>query len=86
MVTLKTSTSNLFRGLQSKDIGPQDDGSVDELVGFRIGTILPNFRMLGIVFCWRERLKMLKFGTVFSINRLKFSCKRARLRIRYSTN
>ena len=77
MVTLRTSFSNLFRGLQSKDIGPQDVGSVDELVGFIIVTILLSFHMMGIVFCWRERLKILKFGTVFSINRLKFSCKRA---------
>ena len=47
MMRFKMSPSRILRGLQRKDIGLWEDGSVGDLDGFRIGAILPSFQMLG---------------------------------------
>ena len=58
VILLRINLSRILRGLQRRDIGLYDDGSVGDLDGFSIGTILPSFLMLGLVFCWVDRFKM----------------------------
>ena len=57
-IWLRISLSRILRGLQRRDISLQENGSVGDLDSFRIGTILPSFQMVGLMFCWIDRLKM----------------------------
>ena len=52
MMRFRISPSRILRGLQRRDIGLLQDGSVWDLDGFRIGIILPSFQMLGMLLCW----------------------------------
>ena len=51
---LRTSLSSILDGVQSREIGLYEDGSVGDLFGLRTGIILANFQMLGIVLCISE--------------------------------
>ena len=58
VMRLRISPSRILRGLHRRDIGLWEYGSVGDLDGFRIGAILSSFQMLGMLFCWIDRLKM----------------------------
>lgn len=50
----RTSLSSILEGLQSREIGLYEAGSVGDLFGLRMGTILANFQMFGILLCVSE--------------------------------
>ena len=58
MMLLRTSLSSIFEGLQSREMGLYEAGSVGDLLGFRIGMILESFHLFGIVLCCTEKLNM----------------------------
>ena len=57
VILLRISISRTLRRLQRRDNGLQEDGSIGDLDIFRIWTIFPRVRMLGMVFCLMDRLK-----------------------------
>jgi len=54
----RTSLSSIFEGLHRSAMGLYEPGSVGGLFGFRIGSILAVFQMLGILLLASDRLKM----------------------------
>ena len=56
---LRTSLSSIFEGLQRREIGRYEAGSVGDLLGLSMGITLAVFQMLGMVLCCMEWLKML---------------------------
>ena len=46
MISVRKCVSRILRGLPNKDFGLEEDVSVGDLTGFRLGTILPSFQML----------------------------------------
>ena len=49
VMLLRTNLSSILEGVQSKEIGLYEVGSVGGLLGFRIGMILACFQVLGIL-------------------------------------
>ena len=58
VMLFRTSLSSIFEGLQSREMGLYEAGSVGDLLDFRIGIILDSFHLFGIVLCCTEKLKM----------------------------
>ena len=58
VMLLSTSLSSILEGVQSNETGLKEEGSVGGFLGFRMGTILPNFQMCGIMLFVMEWLKM----------------------------
>ena len=58
VMLLRTSLSSILDGVQSREIGLYEAGSVGVLLGFRIGIILASFHMLGMLLFVIEKLKM----------------------------
>ena len=58
VMLLRTSLSSILDGVQRREIGLYEAGSVGGLFGFKMGTILAVFHMWGMLLCCMEWLKM----------------------------
>ena len=54
VMLLRTSLSSILDGVQRREMGLYEAGSVGDLLGFRMGTILAVFHKWGMLLCCME--------------------------------